>query len=131
MPARCAEHPDRPTLHRNVGLTGDSWRDQKGAEFLCTGAGTTGSWRQIMPATLTVDPAKGTFPVVCLIVNLADGSLKRHAGALSWEIQIGAGTSAKVGFHGARPTAQRASAIILANELRAGLIEKGLIVGIL
>jgi len=63
-----------------------------------------------------------------------------HAGALSWEILVGAGASAKVGFHGATPTAQRASAdqaeatdlasvITLANELRAALVEKGLIKG--
>jgi hypothetical protein len=73
-------------------------------------------------------------------VNLTDGGLKRHAGALSWEVQVGAGASAKVGFHGATPIGQRASAdqaaasdlasvIVLANELRAALVEKGLIKG--
>ncbi|MDO8349475.1 MAG: hypothetical protein Q7T30_04530 [Planctomycetota bacterium] len=67
-----------------------------------------------------------------------DGGLKRHAGGLSWEVQVGAGASSKVGFHGVAPTAQRAnpnqaeaadlaSVITLANELRAVLIEKGLI----
>ncbi len=119
---------------------GDFWRDQKGAEFVCTGAGTPGTWRQITPATVTADPGSGMFPVGYLIVNLADGGLKRHAGSLSWETQIGAGTAAKVGFHGATPTAQRASVdqavaidlasvIVLANELRAALVEKGLIKG--
>ena len=71
---------------------------------------------------------------------MAEGGLKRHAGSLSWEVQVGAGTSSKVGFHGAAPTAQRANAdqaaatdlasvITLANELRAALVEKGVIRG--
>ena len=53
---------------------------------------------------------------------------------------MGAGTSSKVGFHGAAPSAQRANAdqaaatdlasvITLTNELRAALVEKGLIKG--
>ena len=73
-------------------------------------------------------------------MNVADGGLKRHAGSLSWEVQSGAGVSSKLGFHGATPTAQRANAdqaeatdlasvITLANELRAALVEKGLIKG--
>ncbi len=64
----------------------------------------------------------------------------RHAGDLAWEIQAGAGESSKVGFHGSPTTAQRANAnqaaatdlasvITLANELRAVLVEKGLIKG--
>ena len=66
--------------------------------------------------------------------------MKRHAGAYSWEITVGASASAKVGFHGATPTAQRANAnqtaatdlatvLTLANELRAALVEKGIIKG--
>jgi len=119
---------------------GDFWRDQNVAEFICAVAGTPGTWRQIAPATVTTDPASGTFPTGYLILNTTDGGLKRHAGALSWEVQVGAGTSLKVGFHGAAPTAQRANAnqaaatdlasvITLANELRAALVEKGLIKG--
>ncbi len=117
---------------------GDFWRDQNGAEFVCTLAGTPGTWRQIMPATVTVDPASGSFPTGYLIVNVADGGLKRHAGALSWEVQIGAATVSKIGFHSVTPSAQRANAdqsaatdlasvITLANDLRAALVEKGLI----
>ncbi len=119
---------------------GDFWRDQKGAEFVCTGAGTPGTWRQITPATVTTDPASGGFPVGYLIVNLTDGGLKRHAGSLSWEIQVGASTAAKVGFrrvtpvgHGASAdqpvAADLASVMVLANELRVALVEKGLIKG--
>jgi len=119
---------------------GDFWRDQNCAEFVCTVAGTPGTWRQTAPATVTADPASGTFPTGYLILNVADGGLKRHAGAFSWEVQMGAGTSSKVGFHGAAPSAQRANAdqaaatdlasvITLANELRAALVEKGLIKG--
>jgi len=119
---------------------GDFWRDQNGAEFVCTVTGTPGTWRQVAPATVTTDPAAGSFPVGYLILNTADGGLRRHAGALSWEVQVGAGTSSKVGFHGAAPTAQRANAnqaeatdlasvITLANELRAALVDKGIIKG--
>ena len=75
-----------------------------------------------------------------LILNTTDGGLKHHAGALSWEVEAGAGTSSKVGFQGAAPTVQRANAeqaeavdldsvITLANELRAALVEKGVIRG--
>ena len=103
-------------------------------------AGTPGTWQQTAPATVSADPASGTFPTGYLILNVADGGLKRHAGAFSWEVQMGAGTSSKVGFHGAAPSAQRANAdqaaatdlasvITLANELRAALVEKGLIKG--
>jgi hypothetical protein len=116
---------------------GDFWRDQNGAEFVCTMPGT---WRQITPATLTADPASGTFPTGYLILNTADGSLSRHAGSLSWEVQVGASNAAKLGFHGAEPTAQRANAnqaaatdlasvITLVNELRAAAVEKGIIKG--
>lgn len=119
---------------------GDFWRDQNRAEFVCTTAGTPGTWRQTTPASVTVDLAIGTFPTGCLILNTTEGGLKRHAGALSWEVQVGPDASAKVGFHGATPTVQRANAaqaeatdlasvIALANELRAALLEKGLIKG--
>jgi len=119
---------------------GDFWRDQHLAEFVCTVAGTPGTWRQTLPAHVTADPASGTFPTGYLILNVTGGELKRHAGSLSWEAQLGAGASSKVGFHGAVPTAQRANAnqaaatdlasvTTLANELRAALVEKGLIKG--
>ncbi len=120
--------------------TGDFWRDQHGAGFVCVVAGTPGTWKQVSPAAVVADPASGTFPTGYLILNVSDGGLKRHAGGLSWEVQIGSGVSAKVGFHGATPTPQRANAdqaeatdlasvITLANELRAALVEKGLIKG--
>lgn len=119
---------------------GEIWRDQNLAEFVCAVASTPGTWRQITPATVTADPASGTFPTGYLILNVADGGLKRHGGVPSWEVPIGAGTSSKVGFHGAAPTSRRANAdqaaatdlasvITLANELRAALIEKRLIKG--
>ncbi len=101
----------------------DFWRDQNGAEFICAIAGTLGSWRQTAPAAVTADPASGTFPAGYMILNTTDGGLKRNAEVLSWEVQVGAGASAKVAFHGATPTAQRApatdlaSVITLANEL--------------
>lgn len=119
---------------------GDFWRDQNLAEFICAVADTPGTWRQIAPATVTADPSSGTFPTGYLILNTADGGLKRHAGGLSWEAQVGASVNAKVGFHGVTPTTQRANAdqtaatdlasvITLTNELRAALVEKGVIRG--
>jgi len=121
-----------------VWNVGDFWRDQNRAEFVCTVAGTPGNWRQTVPAAVTGDPSSGSFPTGYLILNVADSGLKRPAGALSWEIRVGAGATSKVGFDGAAPTAQRASAsqaeatdlatvITLATELRAALIQKGLI----
>ena len=122
--------------------------------------GTPGTWKQTRPAAVTVDPTSGTIPVGYLVWNVTDGAVKHHAGAYSWEITVGAGTSAKVGFHGATPTAQRAgaaqtavtyasqsitdpptraqvqalndglvAAITLLNELRAAVVEKGIIKG--
>jgi hypothetical protein len=119
---------------------GDFWRDQNGAEFVCTGAGTPGTWGQTQAASVSADPATGTFPNGYLILNVSDGSLKRHAGSFSWDLQVGSDASAKLGFHGATPIAQRANAnqaeatdlasvIALANELRASLVEKGMIKG--
>jgi hypothetical protein len=86
------------------------WRDALGGEWVCTGAGTPGTWRQVKPAAVTGDPSSGTIPTGYLIWNTTDGAVKRHAGSYSWEITVGAGTSAKVGFHGATPTPQRAGA---------------------
>ena len=70
-------------------------------------------------------------------MNTTDGGLKRHAAALSWEVQVGASTGAKIGLHGVPPSPQRANAnqaaatdlasvIILTNELRTALLENGL-----
>lgn len=66
--------------------------------------------------------------------------MKHRADGHVWEIGVGAETSAKFGWHGAMPTGQRAGAdqfvttdlasvITLANELRAALVEKGVIKG--
>ncbi|MBL9140057.1 MAG: hypothetical protein JNK85_29560 [Verrucomicrobiales bacterium] len=95
-----------------------------------------GTWRQTAPVTVTADPASGTIPGGYLILNTTDGGLKRHTGTMSWEVQVGARTSSKIGFYGAAPTAERANAvqaaatnlarvITLANELWAAFIEKG------
>ena len=116
------------------------WRDALGGRFRCTVAGTPGTWKQVKAAAVTADPSSGTIPTGYLAWNVTDGAVKRHAGSYSWEINVGASTSAKVGFHGATPTAQRANAnqaaatdlatvITLANELRAALVEKGVIKG--
>ncbi|MCL4193977.1 MAG: hypothetical protein KJZ87_19725, partial [Thermoguttaceae bacterium] len=136
------------------------WRDALGGEWRCSGAGTPGTWLQIQPAAVTADPSSGTIPTGYLVWNVTDGAVKRHAGSYSWEITVGAGTSANVGLHGATPTAQRAgaaqasvtyasqtiidpptradvqvlndglvAAVTLLNELRAAVVEKGIIKG--
>ena len=109
-------------------------------ERVCTVGGTPGTWKQVKPAAVAADPSSGTIPTGYLIWNVTDGAVKRHAGSYSWEITVGANASATVEFHGAAPTAQRANAnqaaatdlatvITLANELRAALVEKGIIKG--
>ncbi len=116
------------------------WRDALGGEWVCTLAGTPGTWIQIRPAAVTADPSSGTIPNGYLVWNVTDGAVKRHAGGYAWDITVGANAAAKVGFHGAAPTAQRANAnqaeatdlasvIMLANDLRAALVEKGIIKG--
>jgi hypothetical protein len=112
---------------------GDFWRDENRAEFVCTVGGTPGTWRQTAPAS-------GTFPTGYLILNLTEEASNATRGPCRGRFRWAPGTSSKVGFHRAAPTAQRASAnqvtatdlagvITLANELRAALVEKGLIQG--
>ncbi|MDA7618732.1 hypothetical protein N8703_05455 [Verrucomicrobia bacterium] len=76
-------------------LADEFWRDVLGGEWICSVAGTPGTWKQIRPVAVTVDPASGTIPTGYLIWNAADGALKRHAGGYSWEIGIGADALAK------------------------------------
>ena len=84
------------------------WRDAFGGEWVCTAAGTPGTWQQIRPAAVAVDPSAGTIPTGYCIWNVTDGAVKRHAGSHSWEITVGADASSKVGFHGTTPTSQAA-----------------------
>lgn len=136
------------------------WRDALGGEWVCTAAGSPGTWQQIRPAAVASDPSSATIPTGYMIWNVADGAVKRHAGGYAWEITVGANASAKVGFHGAAPTAQRANAnqaavtyasqtisdppmqaqvqaindglvaaITLLNEIRAAVVEKGVVKG--
>ena len=74
------------------------WKDALGGVFKCTVAGTPGTWKQILPAAVTADPASGTIPTGYLILNVTQGTLKRHAGGYSWETIIGA-TGGKIGFY--------------------------------
>ncbi len=57
-----------------------------GGEWRCTGAGTAGTWIQIRPAAVTADPATGTIPTGYLILNVATGHIKRHAGGYVCEV---------------------------------------------
>lgn len=86
LPERRPEHLERPAELRNVERR-RFWREQNLAEFVCTAAGTPGTWRQTASATVTADPASGSFPTGYLVLNTA-GGLKRNAGALSWEVQL-------------------------------------------
>lgn len=68
-------------------MLNEFWRDALGGEWVCTVAGTPGTWKQIRPAAVAADPGSGTIPT----------------GYSLW-----ADASAKVGFHGATPTIQAA-----------------------
>jgi hypothetical protein len=85
------------------------WKDALGGWWRCTTAGTPGTWRQVLPAPVTADPASGTIPTGHLILNVAQGTLKRHAGGFSWEAIVGA-TGGKIGFYGVTPVTQPAGA---------------------
>ena len=84
------------------------WRDALGGEWVCTAAGTPGTWQQLRPAAVASDPSTGTIPTGYMVWNVADGAVKRHAGSYSWEITVGADAAAKVGFHGVTPVVQAA-----------------------
>jgi hypothetical protein len=85
------------------------WKDALGGVFKCAVAGTPGTWKQILPAAVTADPATGTIPTGYLILNVTQGTLKRHAGSSDWQTVVGA-TGGKIGFYGAAPVAQPAGA---------------------
>ena len=62
----------------------------RGGVFKCTSAGAPGTWKQILPAAVTADPASGTIPTGYPILNVTQGTLKRHAGSYDWQTVIGA-----------------------------------------
>jgi hypothetical protein len=74
------------------------WKDALGGVWKCTTAGDPGTWKQILPAAVTADPASGTIPTGYLIFNVTQGTLKRHGGGLSWEAVVGA-AGGKIGFY--------------------------------
>jgi hypothetical protein len=85
------------------------WKDALGGWWRCTAAGTPGTWRQVLPAAVTTDPSSGTVPTGYLILNVTQGTPKRHAGGFSWEAIVGA-TGGKIGFYGVTPVTQPAGA---------------------
>ncbi len=85
------------------------WKDALGAVFKCTAAGTPGTWKQMLPAAVTSGPSSGTIPVGYLILNVTQGTLKRHAGGYSWETIVGT-AGGKIGFWGVAPITQPAGA---------------------
>jgi hypothetical protein len=71
--------------------------------------GRPGPRKHILPAAVTTDPSSGTIPTGYLILNVTQGTLKRHAGGYSWETIVGA-ASGKIGFYGVPPVTQPAGA---------------------
>lgn len=69
------------------------WRDSLGGEFVCTSAGTPGTWKQMLPAPVTTDPSTGTIPTGYLILNTTLAVVKRHAGSYVWTTRFGDGTN--------------------------------------
>jgi len=64
----------------------------------------------VLPAAVTADPASGTVPTGYQVLNVTQGTLKRHAGGYVWETQVGGSASARVGFWGATAVAQPSGA---------------------
>ena len=85
------------------------WKDALGGWWRCIAPGTPGTWRQVLPAAVTTDPSSGTIPTGYLILNVTQGTLKRHAGEYSWETVIGE-TGGKIGFYGVTPVVQPSGA---------------------
>lgn len=63
-------------------MLNELWKDAPGAVSKCTVAGTPGTWKQMLPAAVTADPSSGTIPTGYLILNVTQGTLKRHTGGL-------------------------------------------------
>jgi hypothetical protein len=87
----------------------ETWKDALGGMFKCTVAGTPGTWKQILPAAVTADPLSGTIPTGYLMLNVTQGTLKRHGGSYDWQAVVGA-TGGKIGFYGVAPVPQPAGA---------------------
>jgi hypothetical protein len=58
---------------------------------------------------VTADPSSGAILAGYLILNVTQGTLKRHAGGFDWQTAVGAAGS-KIGFYGATPVTQPAEA---------------------
>ena len=61
-------------------------RGALGGEWVCTVAGTPGTWKQVRPAAVTTDPTSGTIPVGYWVWSTTTGHIKRHAGGYVWEV---------------------------------------------
>jgi hypothetical protein len=85
------------------------WKNALCGVFKCSGAGAPGTWKQILPSPVTADPGSGAIPVGYLILNVTQGTLKRHAGLYDWQTVIGL-TGGKVGFYGVTPVVQPSGA---------------------
>jgi hypothetical protein len=95
------------------------WKDALGGWWRCTAGGTPGTWLQVLPAAVAADPSSGMIPAGYLVLNVATGGVKRHAGGYVWETQVGGSAAAKIGFWGAVPVVQPSgadqAAVVLGN----------------
>lgn len=63
----------------------EHWIDSLGGEFVCTVAGTPGTWKQTRPAVVNGEPGSGTIPTGYLIHDADDNhKLKIHLGSFAW-----------------------------------------------
>lgn len=63
----------------------EHWIDALGGEWVCTAAGTPGTWKQHRPAVAEGEPADASIPVGYLIWDVDDGfTVKSHAGSAMW-----------------------------------------------
>lgn len=72
-----------PTI--GARILNERWHDANNAEYICTVAGTPGTWRQVNPAVVAGAPSSGTIPTDYLIEDAADyNRVKRHQGNYTW-----------------------------------------------
>lgn len=72
-----------PTVGAHILL--EYWRDSLGAEFVCTAAGTPGTWRQIQPAYVTANPVGVPNGYWINRTDLSFGEFVWNNGTTTWD----------------------------------------------
>ncbi len=83
------------------------WKDALGGMFESTVAGTPGTWRQFLPAAVTVDPSIRRAERLRLGIQSSMSRRDTEASRRTWETIVGA-TGGKIGFYGVTSVTQPA-----------------------